>query len=90
MADQVRTVTIPNTQGLHARPVMKFVDIASQFGAEIRVKKGSRHVDGKNPMEMMLLEATKGTVLEIEADGEDAGAAVDALARLVEQGFGEM
>ena len=52
-----------------AKPVMRFVDLAGQFQAEVWVKKGSRRVDGKNPMEMMLLEASKGTVLEIVAEG---------------------
>jgi phosphocarrier protein len=89
LADAARTVTIPNAQGLHARQVMRFVDLASQFQSHVWVKKGSRLVDGKNPMEMMLLEASKGTVLEIQADGADAQPAVDALAGLIESGFGE-
>jgi len=69
---------------------MRFVDLASQFNAQIRVRKGNRVVDGKNPMEMMLLEATQGTVLHIEAEGSDAEPALEALAGLVESGFGEM
>ena len=68
---------------------MRFVDLAGQFQAEVWVKKGPRRVDGKNPMEMMLLEASKGTVLEIQAEGDDAQPAVDALAGLIESGFGE-
>lgn len=89
MPELARTVTIENSQGLHARPVMRFVDIAGQFQASIQVKKGNRVVDGKNPMEMMLLEATQGTVLELQADGPDATEALDALVRLVAGGFGE-
>jgi phosphocarrier protein len=89
LPDAAQTVTIPNTQGLHARPVMRFVDLAAQFQAEVWVKKGSRLVDGKNPMEMMLLEATKGSELEIQAEGTDAAPAVEALVKLVESGFGE-
>jgi phosphocarrier protein len=83
-------VIIPNDHGLHARPVMRFVDMANQFRSRIQVKKGDRLVDGKNPMEMMLLEATKGTQLEVLADGEDADGAVVALAGLILEGFGEM
>jgi phosphotransferase system HPr (HPr) family protein len=82
-------VTIPNPQGLHARPVMKFVDKASQFKSTINVRKGDYVVDGKNPMEMMLLEATQGTHLEIQGDGPDAREAIDALVELVSNGFGE-
>ena len=89
MPEEARTVTVENSQGFHARPVMRFVDLAGQFQANISVKKGDRVVDGKNPMEMMLLEATQGTVLQIVADGPDAAPAIDALAKLVESGFGE-
>jgi phosphotransferase system HPr (HPr) family protein len=87
---QVRKVTIPNPQGLHARPVMQFLDVASRFESKIRVRKGKRAVDGRNPMEMMLLEAHQGSELEIEADGSDAAEVLEALARLVAEGFGEM
>ncbi len=90
MAEASRIVTIPNDQGLHARPVMRFVDLAKQFQSRILVQKMNARVDGKNPMEMMLLEASKGTQLELLADGEDADGAVGALAALVESGFGEM
>jgi len=69
---------------------MRFVDMANQFRSRIQVKKGDRLVDGKNPMEMMLLEATKGTQLEVLADGEDADGAVVALAGLIQEGFGEV
>ncbi len=69
---------------------MRFVDMANQFRSRIQVKKGDRLVDGKNPMEMMLLEATKGTQLEVLADGEDADGAVVALGGLILEGFGEM
>jgi phosphotransferase system HPr (HPr) family protein len=89
LAEAVQVVTIGNAQGLHARPVMKFVDIARQFQAHILVRKGDYAVDGKNPMEMMLLEATLGTTLELVADGPDAEGAVQELARLVLSGFGE-
>lgn len=82
-------VTICNAQGLHARPVIRFVDLASQFQSVIRVRKGEKSVDGKSPMEMMLLEAPKGSILVLCAQGEDAGRAVEALAELVNSRFGE-
>lgn len=82
-------VTISNTQGLHARPVMRFVDLAMSFRSAIRVMKDSLQVDGKSAMEMMLLEATQGTVLRVAADGEDAREAVEALAGLVNSKFEE-
>lgn len=82
-------VTISNVQGLHARPVMRFVDTASRFSSQIRVEKEGASVDGKSPMEMMLLEAVKGTVLRLIADGDDAAEALAALADLVHSKFGE-
>jgi phosphocarrier protein HPr len=90
-ADQVvrRQVRIVNRQGLHARPVMRFVDVASRFQACVTVQRGKRSVDGKSPMEMMLLEAAHGTELTLVATGEDAEQAVGALASLVAEGFGE-
>jgi phosphocarrier protein HPr len=89
LAAETQTVTVENTQGLHMRPVMRFVDTASRFRSMVRVRKGDFQVDGKNPMEMILLEATKGTQLEIVADGPDSSDALRALADLVQSGFGE-
>lgn len=68
---------------------MQFVDLANRFACEIHVRKGSLQVDGKSPMEMMLLEATQGTTLSLVAVGPEADHALGALARLVESGFGE-
>jgi phosphotransferase system HPr (HPr) family protein len=82
-------VTILNRQGLHARPVMQFVDLASQFSAIVTVSKGDLQVDAKSPMEMMLLEGTCGTRLKLCAHGADAVEAVAALAALVESKFDE-
>ena len=84
-----RFVTIENSLGLHMRPTMKFVDLANQFRSAVLVRKGEHAVDGKNCMEMMLLEAVRGTELEIQAKGPDAEAAAEALAALVKSGFGE-
>ena len=70
-----RDVTVQNPEGLHARPIMRFVDLASTFCSSVRVTNVSRAaepVDGKSAMQMMLLEATNGSVLRVEAQGEDA------------------
>ena len=86
----VREVAVPNDEGLHARPVMYFVDLASKFRAPVSVRnltQDGKSVDGKSAMEMMLLEATRGCVLRIEAQGDDAHETVDALVSLVETGF---
>jgi len=69
---------------------MRFVDLASTFQSRVRVSNTTRSgepLDGKSAMQMMLLEATRGCVIRIEASGEDAQQAVDALTALVETGF---
>ena len=83
------TVTIVNRLGLHARPAMTFVDLASTFKADVTVRRGDQEVDGKSIMHMMMLAATKGTELEVCANGPDAQAACTALKKLVDSGFDE-
>ena len=85
-----RQVTILNKEGFHSRPVMKFVELAQVFQAEIRVRSATGNgdqVDGKSAMELMLLGATAGTALLISATGSDAQEAVTALAELVNNKF---
>jgi phosphocarrier protein len=82
-------VTIVNRLGLHARPAMCFVDAAMVFASTVTVKRQGQAVDGKSIMQMMMLAATKGTELEIAADGADAEKAVAVLKSLVESGFDE-
>ncbi len=82
-------VTITNRLGLHARPAMSFVDTASAYHSGVKVRKEGLEVDGKSIMEMMMLAATKGTVLEVVAEGPDAEACIAELAKLVHRGFDE-
>lgn len=82
-----RTVTVNNPSGLHLRPAFLFAQLAGQFESKIEVIKGGERIDGKSILSILTLAAEKGTVLKIEAVGTDAQAALEALARLVEQGF---
>jgi phosphotransferase system HPr (HPr) family protein len=82
-----RNITIRNEQGLHARPAEMFVRLAQQFRSQIEVVHEGRRVPAKNIIDLLTLGATQGTELTLEADGEDAHEAVEALARLVENGF---
>ena len=82
-----REVTIVNTLGLHARAAARFVHVASRFASQIRVTRGSRTMDGKSILGLLLLSAGRGTVIEIAAEGADAQDAVDALAALAARGF---
>jgi len=68
---------------------MAFVDCASTFKSAVRVRKGDTEVDGKSIMQMMMLAATKGTTLEVTAEGDDAAEALKALDRLIAAGFDE-
>ena len=92
MSSASREIFVSNSLGLHARPAMQFVDLANQFKSEIRVVKGGEEpaeADGKSVMQMIILAATEGTPLRIEATGDDAEVAVTKLAELFESKFGE-
>ncbi len=87
-----RSVTVLNALGLHARPAMQFVDAANQFAADIMVRKGGdepENADGKSVMQMIILAATQGTPLTLEATGDDAEQAIETLASLFTDRFGE-
>jgi phosphocarrier protein HPr len=92
MATVSRSIIVSNKMGLHARPAMQFVDLANQFSSRVTVRRGGAEpaeADGKSVMQMLVLEAVEGTPLQIEAEGEDAAAAVTKLAQLFESKFGE-
>lgn len=84
-----RDLTIINKLGLHARAAAKFVTTASSYAAQINVKKGERIVNGKSIMGVMMLAAGKGSTITLTAEGPDAEAALDGLASLVAERFGE-
>ena len=85
-----REVTIVNPLGLHARAAARFVRLASQYTATVRVARGPRELDGKSILGLLLLGAAKGSTIVIRGEGDDAEVAVDALASLVADGFGEV
>ncbi|MEC9374723.1 MAG: HPr family phosphocarrier protein [Planctomycetota bacterium] len=82
-------VVIQNRLGLHARPAMSFVDLASSSSATVTVCGNGQEVDGKSIMQMLMLAATQGTELEIIAEGDDAEDIVEKLKGLVDDRFGE-
>jgi len=85
------TVVIDNKLGLHARPAMLFVEAATVYEADVKVRRTdhSEAVDGKSIMQMMMLAATHGTEIEIVATGTDADQAVSGLVTLVRSRFQE-
>ena len=84
-----REATIVNQEGLHARPAARIVRLASTFDSDIEIAKDGFGVNGKSIMGVMMLAAECGSSITIRADGPDAEKAVEALAQLVANGFGE-
>ena len=84
-----RDIVIENKLGLHARPAAQLVQIASKFHSEITFRRGEEEVNGKSIMGVLMLAAPQGSTIQVTARGEDAPAAVQAIADLVAGKFGE-
>jgi phosphocarrier protein len=80
---------LENQLGLHARPAALFVQTTNRFKCKIKVIKEGMEVDGKSILGLLMLAAPSGTTLKIVADGEDEGAAVEALKKIFSAKFGE-
>ena len=84
-----RTVEIVNERGLHARASAKFVKLASEYDAEVRVSREGSTVDARSIMGLMMLAAGVGSTIDISAEGPQAQEALDALVALVANRFDE-
>jgi len=84
-----REVEIQNKLGLHARAAAKMTQVAARFGADVWLSRNGRRVNAKSIMGVMMLAAGKGSRIGIETAGADADAALEAVAQLVEDRFGE-
>jgi phosphocarrier protein len=84
-----REVTIVNQLGMHARPAAQVVRTAAAFQAHVEIVRDGMAVNAKSIMGVMMLAAECGCAVVLRADGVDETAAVDALAKLVAEGFGE-
>jgi len=82
-------VEIINKLGLHARASTKLTQIASQFNSQIWIERGSRRVNAKSIMGVMMLAASKGSKITLEATGTDETAAITTLVELIGNRFGE-
>lgn len=80
---------IVNRLGLHARPSAALTQTATRFKSDVWLSKGSRRVNGKSIMGVMMLAAARGATLVVEADGPDEDAALAAIEALIASGFGE-
>jgi phosphocarrier protein len=84
-----RVLTISNQRGLHARASRKLAEIALDFDARIQVRCEEDTADATSLMDLLMLGAGCGSCIEVAAEGPDAAAAIEAIARLVDNKFGE-
>ncbi len=85
-----KSVIILNRLGLHARPASRFAQTASNFQSDIWVEKDGVSVDGKSILEVLTVSCPSGSKITIRAEGPDAAEAIDVLAALVADRFGEI
>ena len=82
-----RTIVVKTPEGLHARPAELFAKIAMQFDAKIEVIKEGHRADAKSILSILTLAAVQGTTLTLEAVGQDADIALEALVELAGSDF---
>lgn len=83
------SILITNKLGLHARASAKLTKLAGGFASEVHLERNGRRVNAKSIMGVMMLAAGMGTSIEIEVDGPDEEAAMQALRQLIDERFGE-
>lgn len=83
------TFEVKNKLGLHARAATKLVQLASRFPCDIVLSRAGQAANAKSVMGVLLLCGSKGTLLDIEATGEQAHEAVSEIGRLIADRFGE-
>ena len=86
---QRREVEIVNNLGLHARASAKLTQLAAKYPCEVMMSRNGRTVNAKSIMGVMMLAANKGSKIILETDGTDEAIAIDALAALIADKFGE-
>lgn len=84
-----KELTVANKLGLHARAAAKLVALASNFASEISIQKGSRKINGKSIMGVMMLAASQHTAVNITIDGEDEQQAMTEIENLFNNLFDE-
>ena len=87
---RIENVTIINRLGLHARAAAQLLRLANTFKSDITLIKGDQKANAKTIMELLMLAATKGTLLTINAEGPDEETAVKAIIELIDKKFNEI
>ena len=86
---QKKQITLINKLGLHARAAMKLMNTASRYGSEILIRFDGRVINAKDIMDVLILGASCGSILEFEISGDDEDEALNALVALIEDRLGE-
>ena len=84
-----KSIMIQNELGLHARAATKLVQTAAKYPCEFTISKDGHEVNGKSIMGVLMLVASKGTMVTLRAKGEKAQEVIDAVAALIDDKFGE-
>ena len=84
-----REAKIVNKLGIHARPAAEIVKAAGKFKSNITIVRDDLEVNAKSIMGVMMLAAEFGSTVTLRAAGDDAEAAVDAIATCIANKFGE-
>jgi len=84
-----RSFKIVNKLGLHARAAAQLVKLAEQFSSDVQIGKDDQVVNGKSIMGLMMLAASRGSSIDVEATGDDAEAMLDAIGELIANRFNE-
>ena len=86
---QQRDVTIVNRLGLHARAAVKIVSLCSKYVSNVVLVVNGRRAEGRRLMAILMLSATVGSQISIQVQGPDEKEAMEAVTRLISNGFGE-
>lgn len=82
-------IEISNKLGLHARASAKLTQMAGSFRSEVWLEKGTRRINAKSIMGVMMLAAGKGATIVVETTGSDEKPALESLLKLIGDKFGE-
>ncbi len=84
---QEQRAIVKNELGIHARPAALLVQAAAKFTSEITLKKDGLAINGKSIMGVMMLAAEAGSVITVQAEGDDAREALDHIVKMIESKF---
>ena len=84
-----KNLTILNKLGLHARAAAKLVSLSNNFNSEITLVKDDKSADARSIMKLLMLSASRGSVLRVNIDGEDQEQAMNSIEELFQNGFDE-